>query len=101
MLAGMLAARNVLGEAHDLWSVDPDALESGAAGVSPAHRSGVPVPSGMAREPAMHPRASAPLPGASGDALAAVRPAGGAQVEDATRAGEDRELEVPAGSPRG
>jgi protoporphyrinogen oxidase len=27
MLAGMLAARNVLGEAHDLWSVNPDALE--------------------------------------------------------------------------
>jgi protoporphyrinogen oxidase len=101
MLAGMLAARNVLGEAHDLWSVDPDALESGAAGVSPAHRSGVAVPSGMAREPAMHPRASASVPGASEDALVAVRPAGGAQVEDATRADEDRELEVPAGSPRG
>ncbi len=31
MLAGMMSARNLMGEAHDLWSVDPDALQEGEA----------------------------------------------------------------------
>jgi protoporphyrinogen oxidase len=34
MLAGLLAARNVLGEAHDLWSVNIDALEGGCGSAS-------------------------------------------------------------------
>ena len=35
MLAGLYAAGNLLGETHDVWSVDPDALDAPAAGAAP------------------------------------------------------------------
>ncbi|MFH1145028.1 MAG: NAD(P)/FAD-dependent oxidoreductase [Candidatus Eisenbacteria bacterium] len=76
MLSGLLAARNILGEAHDLWSVDPDALEQPSPGGS--------VPAADSRE----------------DLLAGRTVTESLVSDQVDHADVDRELEIPSGSPR-